>query len=248
MAYPMRTRFAKDILAECMIPAKKSRKVVILAPGAPGGSSKGPLLKFLARKGFWAFVFRYRGSWESGGKFLKISPEKDIHAIMDQLPRGFKDAYAGKTFRIKNPEIYLIGTSFGGPAALLNSRDRRVKKVLCVSPVADWRAPSREEPLDWMEGFVRRAFGEAYRFSHADWKKLSSGKFYNPAGNLRAIDGSKVMIIHAKDDGVVEPRSVEKLAKATGARLIWRSRGGHLSSSLILKPAIWKKVRRFFVA
>lgn len=246
----MRARFAKEIVAEFMVPARRlhkntSQKVAIFAPGMPGAPSRGSLLEFFARKGFWAITLRYRGTWESGGTFLKISPEKDVRAIMDQLPRGFKDIYSEKVFRVRKPEIYLIGSSFGGPAALLNSRDRRVKKVLCISPVVDWRTPSKKEPLDWLERFVRGAFGEAYRFSHANWKKLSSGKFYNPIGNLRAIDGNKVMIIRAKDDGVVSPRSVKKFAEASGAHLMWRPRGGHLSASVIMRPAVWKKVWRF---
>jgi esterase/lipase len=245
MNYPLRTRFAKDIVAEFLMPAKWSNKVIIICGGMPGMPHSGKLDRFLVRKGYWVIRPRYRGTWESGGKFLAVSPHLDIRAIMDQLPRGFKDLFNGKIYRVKVPEVYLIGASFGGPAALLNSRDLRVKKVIVIAPVVDWRAASKTEPIHKAARFVHEAFGGAYRMAPRGWEKLKSGKFYNPAAALGEVDGSKVLILHAKDDDVVDARSVARFAKTAGTELIMRPHGGHLSSTIIMHPAIWKKVRSF---
>lgn len=201
-------------------------------------------MEFLSRKGFWCFAIRYRGTWESGGKFLKMSPAHDVRTVMDGLARGFRDAFTEKKYRILSPEIYLFGGSFGGPAVILNSRDRRVRKVIALSPVIDWRARSRE-PMGWVERFTHRAFGDAYRFSHRDWMKLASGKFYNPAAAPEEADGKKIMIVHAKDDMIVRLTPARKFATRTGAALVILPHGGHLSFSTIMRPAIWKKVRKF---
>lgn len=187
---------------------------------------------------------RYRGTWESGGSFLKFSPERDVRMIVDGLGRGFFDAYTGKRYRIKKPEVYLFGTSFGGPAVILSSRDPRVRKVVAVSPVVDWRARS-SEPIGRMKDFTKRAFGEAFRFSGKDWMKLASGTFYNPAAMPERVDGKKILIIHAKDDRVAPFTPARKFAATSGATLLTLRHGGHLSSSAIAKPALWKKVRGF---
>lgn len=238
-----RTRF-RDVVAEFSPPARRQRagRVAILCPGMPGLPPRSALMEFLSRKGFWCFAIRYRGTWESGGAFLARSPAEDVRIVMDGLARGFRDAFTGKRYRIRKPEIHLFGGSFGGPAAILNSRDPRVVRVVAVSPVVDWSVHS-SEPLPWMEKFVKRAFGDAYRFAHKDWKKLGAGAFYNPVLHEKAIDGEKMIFVHAKDDRVVPFAPTKKFAARSGAALISLRRGGHLSLSILTKPAVWNKLR-----
>jgi len=208
--YPYRTRFKKEIIAEFFPPRqarskrRKQERVIILCPGQPGRPSNSAFLEFWPKKGFWTFALRYRGSWESSGRFLRHSPHEDVLDILDDLPRGFTEAFAHRRFKIgKNAKYYIFGNSFGGPAALLAGRDPRVTKVVCASPVVDWRDQIKHgETNSWTEKFTREAFGEAYRFSHKDWKKLDSGKFYNPVAHIPEINGHKTLIIHSKDDKV----------------------------------------------
>lgn len=243
--YLFRTRFG-EIVAEFLPPMRQgSRKTVILCPGMPSSPSYRPVIEFLARKGFWVFSMRYRGSWESGGKFLAQSPEKDVLKIINQLPRGFNNLYSGQKYKLKPSPLYVFGTSFGGPAAILASRDPRVTAAVAISPVIDWRAPAKQESIDWTARFVREAFGGAYRGSSKDFMKLKTGKFYNPAHEAARLDGSRLLIFHAKDDKTVPVRPTVKFAKATGAELSLRKRGGHLSSAFIMNPAVWKKISRF---
>jgi pimeloyl-ACP methyl ester carboxylesterase len=241
----LRTRFKNDIVCEFMAPRRDTGRVIIFCSGMPGYPSKKSLLDFYSKKGYWVFMPRYRGSWESDGKFLKRSPHLDILDVIEGLSKSFLSLWDNKHYSVKCKKLYIFGSSFGGPAALLASRDPRVTKVILVSPVVDWRARSKMEPLDWLRSFVHKAFGQGYRFSDKDWKKLLNGRFYNPVHVQYDIDGSKILVFHAKDDGVVGWRTVQKFAKATGSRVFLYKRGGHLGSLFLTKPAVDKKVQKF---
>jgi alpha-beta hydrolase superfamily lysophospholipase len=254
----LRARFKKEIVCEFLPPSplanrrtgrgksrQKSNRVIILAGGMPTVPSKKETIIFLAQKGYWVFFPRYRGTWESGGHFLSISPHRDILDIINQLPRGFADIFSQRKYKVSAKEIYILCSSFGGSAGLLASLDKRVNKVFAFSPVVDWQTPSKAEPLDWLYAFTREAFGNGYRITKSSWNKLKSGKFYNPAYHAEQIDGSKIFIIHAKDDNTVSWQSVKKFAKKTNSRLLLLGRGDHLSTSNIMKPMYWKRFQKF---
>lgn len=242
----LRTRFRKEIVTEFLPPTKPSRKVIIFASGMPGVPSGKELLPFFAKKGYWVFLPRYRGSWESGGRFLKNDPTKDILDIIDGLPSGFTDLWNNKQYHVKPENIFIIGGSFGGPAALLASRDRRVTKVVALSPVVDWTAPMPDEPMDKLGRFLGPAFGNAYRFSMADWRKLMRGKFYSPVAHVHELDPKKILIIHAKNDLVVTWPAVRKFIKQLGCQSIVFKRGGHLPRTILTRPSLVRQLERFF--
>ena len=256
--YAMRTRFKRDIVAEFLPPRRllnvikdkktfidAKAKIIIFATGMPRQPNNDQLVDFWSKKGYWALTFRYRGSWESGGEFLQISPEQDVLDIVDQLPRGFESAWNKQKFKLNVKKIILIGTSFGGPAAILASRDKRVDRVIAVAPVIDWNAPSKLEKVETFYPLLKSAFGEAYRLPKRNWLKLLNGKFYNLMHYADEIDGSKILIFHARDDEVVNYKAVEKFARKTGAKLQLYKKGGHLSSRLLMKPSYYKKVTKF---
>lgn len=243
--YILRTRFKKDIVAEFLAPKRKSQRMIIFCDGMPSAPSKKKLLEFFAKKGYWVFHPRYRGSWESGGRFLKVSPHQDILDIIGQLPKGFRDLWSGEVYKFNPKSIYIFGSSFGGTAAILASRDPRVTKVAVLSPVVDWTAQSKAEPIDRLYKFTKEAFGEGYRFSKKDWDKLKKGKFYNPAAIVNEIDGRKIFIIHSKDDEIVLWRPVRKFAEKIGCQILLLKKGGHLSSSNFIKPRFCQRIRKF---
>ena len=178
---------------------------------------------------------------------MKVSPHRDVLDIIDELPRGFKDLWSGKTHKIARPEVYLIGSSFGGAAVILASRDPRVRRAVAFSPVTDWRVETKTEPIAAMEKFARAAFGNAYRGTERDWNKLKTGTFYNPAyeHEAHAIDGTKLLIFHAIDDKIVYAKTSATFARATGAKLVLLPRGGHFSHSNTMAPEFWKPIKRF---
>jgi len=247
----LRTRFKKEIVAEFLPPARsvKKQKVILLYDGMPSVPKKQSLVQFLSKKGYWVIYPRYRGAWESGGEFLKKSPEEDVRDILDELPKGLKDLRFGKRFPLSPDEIFVIGGSFGGPAAILGSLDARIKKVIAVCPVVDWtimrHTLSAETSNPNYASFVRETYGDAYRFSDKNWKKLYTGKFYNPMSRIREIDGKKIMIFHAKDDDVVPWKSADRFARKTGVKFKLLSRGGHLRTDFIVEK-YWPEIKKFF--
>jgi dipeptidyl aminopeptidase/acylaminoacyl peptidase len=218
--------------------------VVIVCGGMPGSPTKKDVMQFFSKKGFWVFNPRYRGTWESDGKFLAKSPHLDILEVIDSLPKGFTDLWSNKKYKLKPDNLYIYGISFGGPAAILASLDKRVDKAVCVSPVIDWRVRAKDETIESLEKYVPTAFGRVYNTDKNGWKKLSSGKFYNPASVAKQIDGSKLLIIHAKDDRVVSYAPTKKFAVETGSKLITLPKGGHLRSMLLLKPRFYKAFQK----
>lgn len=245
MAYALRTRIKEDIIAEFVRPLAPSSRVIILCGGMPGFPPKKEVLFFLAEKGYWVFAPRYRGSWESGGSFLARSPHEDVVDVIGALSSGFADLYNNKQYKIKRPQVYLIGSSFGGPAVILASKDACVKKTVALSPVIDWRVESKLEKLDWLREFTKSAFGNGYRFKDRDWSKLKNGVFYNPIAEVAHLDKDKLYLIHAKDDEVVYAAPSVRFARELDCKITVLAQGGHLSTSDLLRTAFWGRVSRF---
>jgi dipeptidyl aminopeptidase/acylaminoacyl peptidase len=246
-----RTRFKRDIVAEFLPPRRprKKQRVIVLCDGMPSIPRKQALAEFLAARGYWVFYPRYRGSWESGGEFLRRSPHLDILDVIDGLRRDFRELAFGGRFHVTADEIFVIGGSFGGTAALLCSLDPRVKKVIANCPVVDWAILPREQKKETSNpsyaAYIREAFGYAYRLSDRNWKKLSSGKFFNPNYHAPEMAAVKIMMFHAQDDPFVPYRSVVKFARSSGAELKLFRRGGHLSTDMIVRK-YWDRIRKFF--
>jgi len=246
-----RTRFKKEIVAEFLPPTRKLKiqKVIIICDGMPSIPSKQSLMKFLSKKGYWVIFPRYRGAWESDGEFLEKSPHEDIIDIIDELPKGIRENTFGEKFPLSPNEIFVIGGSFGGAASILSSLDSRVKKVIANCPVVDWSILRNSEKAETSNksytAYIRESFGQAYRLSDKNWKKLYSGKFYNPVYHYKDINASKIMIFHAKDDPYVSWESVNRFAKLTGVKFKSLNRGGHLSTNKTIQKN-WDQIKKFF--
>ncbi len=239
MKYLKRTKFKGEIVTEFLLPEKATNKTIIFCSGMPGYPNKEKFLKlcgFFADSGYNCFVPRYRGSWESAGEMFKNPPEFDVKDIIDELPNGFLDLWEGKKFKITKPEVYLIGASFGGPAVLLNSKDKRVKKVIAFCPVLDWRTmEDTVEPIEKLESFVRYAFGQGYRIAKNGWKKIEKGLIYNPSTETEKIDGKKCLLIQTKDDDVISPTPLKEFVEKTKVNLFEVKTGGHLGIEILDK-------------
>ena len=247
-----RTRFKKEIVAEFLPPVRqgKKQKVIILCDGMPSVPTKQPLAEFLARKGYWVFYPRWRGAWESGGKFLEKSPVEDIADVIAGLEKGRVTENAfGQEFNVTPDELFVIGGSFGGAAAILAALDHRVKKVIANCPVVDWSILRFEQQQETSNpsypAYIREAFGNAYRLTDKNWNKLLRGRFYNPAVHIGELRPSKIMMFHAKDDPYIPWKLVDGFAKCAGIRLNLLERGGHLSTTATVQK-FWPRIKRFF--
>jgi len=248
-----RTRFKKEIVAEFLPPgrARKKQRVILLCDGMPSIPRKQPLVEFLAGQGYWVFYPRWRGAWESDGQFLARSPAQDLSDIIDELPKEIREIAFGQKFRVRPDQIFVIGGSFGGAAAIMASLDPRVKKVIANCPVVDWGILDEEEQKETSNknyaAYIREAFGNGYRLTDRNWNKLRSGNFYNPVRHIRELTPSKILIYHAKDDPYIPWRSVRSFAQKAGIRLRLFARGGHMSTEKLVRRQ-WKGIQRFFDA
>jgi dipeptidyl aminopeptidase/acylaminoacyl peptidase len=246
-----RTRFKHEIVAEFLPPSRphKNQKVIILCDGMPSIPRKQPLARFLSAKGFWVIYPRYRGAWESGGKFLEKSPHQDILDVLGELPTEIEEIAFGQRFRLAPDQVFIIGGSFGGAAAILLSLDSRVRRVVANCPVVDWSILDDAEKAETSKSnyaeYIREAFGNAYRLSDANWDKLRRGNFYSPLQHRSEINGSKLMMFHAKDDPNVPYQRTREFAEITGANLKSLSRGGHINTDYLVRR-YWAQIKRFF--
>jgi dipeptidyl aminopeptidase/acylaminoacyl peptidase len=233
--YPIRTRFAKEIVAEVLFPEKQTGKVVILLGGMPALPGKPDVMKFFATQGFVAIVPRFRGTWESGGEFLKNEPVSDIFDIVNEITaknyKGVYDSFTDTYTRLRSTKIFVVGGSFGGTGAVLASAHPKVRKVVALSPVIDWSYDSIDEPFSFFETFVPYAFGEAYRYKKGALRRLYKNEIYSPLKDTEKCIGKKILIIHTQDDGVVSIDPVYSFVRDTNAQLVELRRGGHLGLS-----------------
>jgi pimeloyl-ACP methyl ester carboxylesterase len=246
-----RTRFRNEIVAEFLPPMRPRRrqKLIILCDGMPSIPRKQPLAEFLAGKGFWVIYPRYRGAWESSGEFLQESPHEDILDILNELPCELKEIAFGQRFYLSPAQVFVIGGSFGGAAAILLSLDSRIVRVTANCAVVDWSILGEAEKAETSKPnyaqYIREAFGNGYRLSDANWEKLRSGTFYNPWHHRGEIDSSKVLMFHAKDDPNVPYARTKEFAEITGVKLKTLQRGGHISTDYVTRK-FWPLIKKFF--
>jgi alpha-beta hydrolase superfamily lysophospholipase len=240
------TYFKRQIYTQFLPPKKRSNKVIILCAGMPTIPCRKDVMEFYAQQGYWVFFPRYRGTWESGGKFLKKSPHEDVLDVVSELGEPFQDVWSKETFSLNPKEVFVIGTSFGGAVALLASRDERVAKVVALSPVVDWtKEKNTDEPLDELGIYLSIYLNKVYRGSKKDWEKLKTGKFFNPMSYLKEYSKEKILLLWASDDTIVDTRSIIKFCSQTGIQHKAYKRGGHYGTSVLMEPKIQKRVEKF---
>ncbi|OGH85534.1 MAG: hypothetical protein A2493_01175 [Candidatus Magasanikbacteria bacterium RIFOXYC12_FULL_33_11] len=244
--YLYHTIFKNEIVVEFLPPKNStSQKVIILCDGLPSLPEKNKLVKFLAKKNYWVFHIRYRGTWESIGEFLDKSPVQDVLDLVDALPKGFTDIWDKQEFKVNPESVFVIGASFGGTTALMSSLDPKINKVIAICPVVDWKDESGEESNDYLKNILRQGYPGSYHFSEENWDKLVKTDFFNPVDYADKFDSSKILSIHAKDDKIVMYNGVEKFMDKIGVHFITRKKGGHLSSSIIMNFCIFRKIKKF---
>lgn len=245
-----RTRLVRDIVAEIALPESQTGKVIILASGLPSIPSKRSVLEFLVGEGYAVVFPRYRGTWESDGYFLEQSPARDIREVIQTLEKEkrFWCIFSQSWIPLQVKNFFIIGSSFGGPAALTLSESPLVKKVAALSPVLDWQAESPDEPFDEMVRFTMEGFGMATRLrSPEDWQKLLKKDFYNLPTTLSPKAKKKIFLIHCFDDTVVPiGPAIEAIEKKKILTYYFKPHGGHLGLSHITQLFFWHKIKKFF--
>jgi dipeptidyl aminopeptidase/acylaminoacyl peptidase len=139
----------------------------------------------------------------------------------------------------------VVGASFGGAAAILSLKYPLITKAIALSPVIDWRVKSKGEPFPYFVHTVEQGFGEGYRVHKDAWKRLKSGKFYNPINEAKLIDPKRLFVVHAMDDDVVPVAPLRTFVKLTKVKPLFLKTGGHFSASEVTDKEVWKKIKVF---
>lgn len=103
---------------------------VLLLHGFPGNEQNYDIAHMLRRFGFNVVLLHYRGAWGSSGNFTFSNGLEDVANAIHFI----KSDSAYKNFNIDKEKIILIGHSFGGFAALLNSAEHNeIKNVASLA-------------------------------------------------------------------------------------------------------------------
>lgn len=239
-----RTRFANDIVCEFAKPVRQSKKAIILIPGLPSLPDKPKLIEYYAERGYWCFLPRLRGTWESGGRFLDASPEEDYKLVINNINKSFVDLNTRKKIKQSFSHVDVVGGSFGGTAAVLLSRLKVVRNAVALAPVVDWSVEGPDELHKDFRQYIDEAFGMAYRGSKARFRQMLNGDFYNPVEQT-GYDSKKLLIIQCRDDKVVPPQPVMQFSKEYGLSLKLHKSGGHLGLSDVIDVRYRRLINQF---
>lgn len=218
-----------EIVFEFVPPEGEQKGIAVLCDGIPSVPKQKELLAYLSRKGLFVVFPRYRGAWESGGSFLANPPGNDIEEVMELLSRrSITELYATKEIPLSETPIYLIGSSFGGAVALSLVHNPKISKILAFSPLITFATE-----LYQLEHFMRVGFGEGYRFTNENWKRMASGKLFSPPTKINAGRRESVFVVYDSSDTTIDVQTIETYVKENNIAVMKTNGIGHLSFSKI---------------
>jgi pimeloyl-ACP methyl ester carboxylesterase len=240
----------REILFEYTIPDKPAKGCVLLCPGLPSMPCYWEFLNFFSKNGYIAVAPRYKGTWESRGKFLEKSPVTDILTMIKLLRRGrITDLYTKKTIKINkiaSNQIILFGSSFGGSVALVSLAKTDVKRAIIMAPVINFRTHSDgsfiEQDLKKLGHLLKKDHFQCYRYTMKRWRDLIKGRIdISPADYVDKLQKKEIFLLHGENDSAVSiHRSIDFAKKIKGIKLKMVKAAGHLSfrnSPLSLKTS-----------
>ncbi|RME31304.1 alpha/beta fold hydrolase [Candidatus Woesearchaeota archaeon] len=250
--YPFRGQ-TEGVFFELGVPDKHARvhDAVVYCPGLPSSPHYPRLLKQLQARGYVGVALRYRGTWESAGRFLERTPVADVQAVLRMLRRGgFTELFGGTRVRLNVRNIFLVGSSFGGLVALqaLKKPAIKVKKAVLLAPVISFAALGGPESHEAHARVLVRAWPNAYRFNSSSYGRLVRDELIGDGmARLRALAGKQLLIFHSRNDPVVsiaQSRRFVRAAQDAGiTTALQELRQGH---SIRLRAPQVEKVCRFF--
>lgn len=220
----------KNIIMEFSLAENKTLGTIVLCDGLPSVPKQRNLMQSLSNAGYAVVFPRYEGTWESKGTFLKHPPSKDILAIINLLKKGqLTELYGNKQLHIPTKKLFLLGSSFGGNVALSLSNCSKINKIIALSPIVDFNNANNQN-LPRLGNFIKNAFGQGYRFTASNWKKVISGNLLNPIV-IKPKDRKKITIFYDKKDKEIDYKQILAFATKYKLKLKMLSGPGHISFS-----------------
>lgn len=235
-----------EIIFEFTSPQKSSRGIIIICDGLPSVPNRKELMIMLANNGFTSIFPRYKGTWESDGEFLKETPVKDIEEVLRVIKkREITELYYNRKIKLPNQPVHLLGSSFGASVALALAGNKNISKIVALSAIVDFKEHNKtknEEDLVLVGEFIRRAFGEGYRFNNKQWNEMVKGNLFNPPQKINQETANNILIGYGKLDSQVNYKKIEKYISINKInKIIFELNGGHMTFSK-LPIKIWDEI------
>jgi len=231
--------FAKEIFFEYKTHKEPSKAIIILT-GFPSSNKEDEIINTLFEKGYNIFFMRYKGSFQSEGKFLEKNPSQEIKEFINYLENEKTiNLWDEKESVFKNTEYIILSGSFSGSIAL-GINDNKINKIILCSPVWDYtehNIDGDEQELKHLTKFVKKGWNKLYRYDFEDiqeqMKKFENCKWKNYKNNLT---NKKILVFHDPKDKPTNIKHTRKKAKEINTIKIIEHELGHgMKSSLIQK-------------
>jgi pimeloyl-ACP methyl ester carboxylesterase len=227
----------------------KAADAIVLLPGFPSKNFNDDILYFFNEKGYHVFFPRYKGSYQSNGKFLKTNIVTDLASFTKQLNKGkATNLWDNKLIKFKIKEKILLGGSFSGAIACgLAANTKEFSKIILSAPVWDFSKHNKdggEQELHNLTNFVKKAYKNLYRFEFEDiQRELIKVKELDPKNYAYKLN-MPILIFHDSHDETVSIEHTRAMVKRLkGAKLIEHSLGHGLSLDLMTK--FYKDISKF---
>ena len=219
-----------------------NEKTIILLHGY--GRSKEQMLPqagFLNKAGYNIFMFDFRGSGESEGKFITFGQREqfDLEAAVEYLKMkpGIKADCLG-----------LLGFSMGGAVALMKSGDLpQIKAIAICSTFARFKSVIWQNFQEYLKGVPFFPLGYLTLWI----MRVRTGIYYpriNPITYLHKLQKRPLMVIHGAHDKKIPVEDAMEICKhAPWLKEFWLVRtGDHDDLYSLSKEEYQSKIRNFF--
>lgn len=185
----------------------EARPLAIILHGFPGHERNFDIAQYVRRLGVHSLVFHYRGAWGSEGDFSFGHVREDVVQVVEQCC----EAKFANNYRIDPEQIFIIGHSMGGWAALEASRLAVIKGIVSIAGVnlGMWGELLNDEPA------IRPITEKFFRESLTPLKGCTSMGLveelmqhqddYDVMQKKAALMQKPLLLIAGKRDTTVEP-------------------------------------------
>ena len=218
------------LVGELYFAAQEEAPVVVLCHGLPAGPPDPAdpgypfLAQRLARSGFTALAFNFRGAGFSGGNLGMAGWVRDLTAVL-----GFLEAGLGGV------PATLMGFSAGAAVACrVASEDQRVSAVALMACPAGFEHLRRPQEAQAMLEHCRKVGtvrDSTYPPSLSDW--VEGFVRLDPVGCIGSISPRPLLIVHGEADDLVPVANARRLFDTAGE-----------PKEMVLLPGVGHRLRR----